>query len=210
VKAGKHIVVEGGDGTGKSTQIELLTAWLRESDIDCIVVEEPGGTPMAEAIRLLLKDKTIERDPKTNVLLFTAARVELEKTFEKLQHGAWIVSSRSYLSTIAYQGYGEGVDLAKIQLTTESWLPERYLKPDMEIVLSLADTRVNEQRLKERDAAATQADTFESRGLDFADRVQHGYDELGKQNGRHLVDASQSIEAIAEEIQALVATLLNN
>lgn len=208
MKRGKYIVLEGGDGTGKSTQLELLLAWFRQRGIDCKSIEEPGGTPMAEAIRILLKDKTLVRDPATNVLLFTAARVELKSTFDELKNGTWIISSRSYLSTIAYQGYGEGVNVEKIRQTTELWLPATYLKPDLEIILSLSDPGVNHERLRARDLRATQADNFESKGLDFARRVQQGYSKLGRQNGRVLIDADRPIEVVARDIQSYVQPLL--
>lgn len=210
MKRGRYIVLEGGDGTGKSTQLKLLLEWLRGCGIDCLLIEEPGGAPMSEALRVLIKDKTIVRDPKTNVLMFMAARVELGPTFDKLKNGAWILSSRSYLSTIAYQGYGEGVDVEKIKQTAALWLPEVYLKPDREIILSLSDPAVNHARLQERNATAAQADTFESKGLEFADRVQQGYVELAQQNNRHLINADRSVEEIASDIRHIVQPLVDD
>lgn len=210
MKTGKYIVLEGGDGTGKSTQLNILIDWLQEQGINCHLIEEPGGTPMADAIRLLLKDASIERNPETNVLLFTAARAELKSVFDKLADGTWIISSRSYLSTIAYQGYGEEMNIDKIRKTTELWLPEVYLKPDLEIILSVTDTAINQQRLQQRDARATEADAFESRGQKFFNRVQQGYVELGKQGGRHLINAHRSIEEVAHNIRQLVQPLVDD
>ena len=209
MKKGKYIVIEGGDGVGKTTQLNLLLEWLQEQGVNCIWIEEPGGTPMAEAIRTILKDRTIERHPETDALLFTAARSDLRGVFAKLDTGAWVISSRSYLTTIAFQGYGDGIDVDKIKATTKMWMPDGYTTPDVEIIMSF-DAKASRERLQKRDLAAMQADTFESKDLSFHDRAQQAYVKLGQEDGRYLVDADRSIEEIQKEIREIVQPVLDD
>ncbi len=211
MKRGRYIVLDGGDGSGKSTQVQRLLARLRSYGIKCIEIEEPGGTVMADTLKGILKNKEIDRHPKTNALLFLAARADAWNTVygPKLQEGIWVISSRSYLSTLAYQGYGEGVDLDDIIASTKMWLPKDYTKPGAEIIL-MVDVPTIQERMRSRDLAAAQADTFESKGADFHERVRQGYIELSQQNGRHLVDASQSEEKVAADIYQIIRPIVDD
>ena len=105
MERGKYIVIEGHDGTGKSTQAERIRDRLQKEGIDSVEFHEPAGVPIADAIRTVIKDGSLERDGETNLLLFTAARHEIWKHAEKeLALGKWVVSARNYYSSLAYQG----------------------------------------------------------------------------------------------------------
>ena len=109
MKSSKFITFEGGDGTGKSTQIALLADHLRGRGIDCVITREPGGTPNAEMIRKLLVTGESERwDPKSEALLHFAARRSHLKdaVWPALERGDWVISDRFADSTMAYQGLG--------------------------------------------------------------------------------------------------------
>ena len=121
--SGTYIVIEGNDGTGKSTQAGLLADHCRQQGREVIIVEEPGSndpdktTPIANYLRSLIKNGTLARDPEINLALFSAARRELwqQKIAPALNRGAIVISARNYISTLAYQGYGEGLlSVAKV------------------------------------------------------------------------------------------------
>ncbi len=143
MKKGKYIVIEGNDGTGKTTQVELLAEHFRKNGQAVQIVEEPGSdnptnsTPVANELRKAIKNGSLERSPEINVLLFSAARRELwqKKIAPALNKGKIVLSARNYFSTLAYQGQGEGIDSAEILRLTKLFTHERYMNPDILIVL---------------------------------------------------------------------------
>ncbi|HEY1085345.1 MAG TPA: dTMP kinase [Candidatus Saccharimonadales bacterium] len=197
---GKYIVIEGNDGTGKSTQVKLLREYLSSKGIESSEYQEPSGTPIAGAIREVIINGMLERSGATNLLLFTAARHEIWKQAEKdLEEGKWVVCSRNYFSTLAYQGYGEGLDLDLITRLTAEFTSESYMKPDLAIILTLDhDTRAS--RIAER-GSVKNPDTFESRTGVFQERVSNGYLEIAKSQQLPILDAAKSPNEIAAEIQ---------
>ena len=201
---GKYVVIEGNDGTGKSTQAELLAEYLNSKGIATFVMHEPAGTPIADAIRTIIKNGELERDAETNLLLFTAARHEnWRQAKQALEEGKWVVSARNYLSTEVYQGYGEGLGIERIHALTREFTDETYMNPAYTFVLSLpAEER--ERRIAQR-GALQNADTFESRGDDFQEKVDSGYEKIAHTYGLPLIDASLSID----EIQAKIRQTLN-
>lgn len=202
--AGKYIVIEGGDGTGKSTQVKLLTEYLQQQNIDVYTAEEPAGTPLGDTLHDIIKDGTLPRDGIANLLLFTTARRSIwHEARQKLEHGTWIVSSRNYLSTLAYQGYGEGVDRELIVRTTERFVGADYMTPSHTIVLTLGDSTERAKRIAKRGATRT-PDTFESRGEDFQTRVTDAYEILAAERGYDLIDASRSIDDIQTDIRGVI------
>jgi dTMP kinase len=138
---GKYIVIEGGDGTGKTTQADILQKHLESQGKKVIHLKEPGGSPVSEAIRSVLLDGTLERTPMTNILLFTANRHELWHSTIKpaLEQGTWVISTRNYWSTLAYQGYGEGMSAAIITAITATFTDKQYMNPDCAVMLTLDD-----------------------------------------------------------------------
>lgn len=206
---GKYIVIEGNDGTGKSTQVEAIRERLEQAGIESIEFHEPAGVPIADAIRNVIKDGSLERDGETNLLLFTAARHEIWKRAEKeLNDGKWVVAARNYFSTLAYQGYGEGLSLDLITNTMRTFMSDHYLNPDLAVILSI-DHDTREERISQRGALAT-PDTFEARDLDFQTRVSDGYLSIAKNHDLKVIDASQSIELVTKDIWELVEPLLDS
>jgi dTMP kinase len=196
---GKYIVIEGNDGTGKSTQVRLLRKYLANIGIKSVEYHEPEGTPIANRIRDIIKNGKLVRDGYTNLLLFTAARHEIWKQAERqLEKGIWVISARNYYSTLAYQGYGEGIDIELIRQTTEQFTSQRYIRPDLAIILDLGDT-ARLKRLEQRGAPKT-VDTFEARDINFQDRVNNGYRQLANQLNIATISADVDADSISKEI----------
>ena len=205
---GKYIVIEGGDGAGKTTQVELLATQLRAEGKEVRVVSEAADPIEANepaaintALRKLLVDKSIERSPETNVLLFTAARVE--KWFSEiepaLEAGTWVIASRNYWSTLAYQSFGEGLPIQLIRQQTELYLGTTpYMHPDAAVILSL-DTDSKSRRINKREGEDNN-DIFESRGESFAEKVATGYLEIAQAYELPVVDAKGTVTQVGERV----------
>ena len=148
-----------------------------------IIVEEPGSddpgktTPIASYLRSLIKNGTLARDPEINLALFSAARRELwqQKIAPALNRGAVVISARNYISTLAYQGYGEGVNTDHIMAITKLFTDERYMKPDFIIILTLDNENERKKRIAKRSQSIDTSDTFESRGSNFQKRIDAAY-----------------------------------
>lgn len=202
---GKYIVIEGGDGTGKTTQAYLLQKHLESKGIPVIHLKEPGGSPVAEAIRSVILDSTLARTPMTNILLFTANRHELwhDKIQPALDSRTWVVATRNYWSTLAYQGYGEGMSESVITAITATFTDTRYMNPEVGIVLTLDDTIEAKKRIAQRGALQT-PDTFEARDADFQQRVSDGHIAIADSFNLPVISASQSIEVVADQIRTII------
>lgn len=204
---GKYIVIEGSDGTGKSTQVKLLREKLATRGINSIEFHEPQGTSMADEIRTIIKNGNLPRDGKTNLLLFTAARHEIWQQAQKaLDEGVWVIAARNYFSTLAYQGYGEGLDLNLITTITEQFTDQTYMSPDLAVILTLDDEKERGKRIGQR-GALEHPDTFESRDTTFQRALQQGYVDIAKEKQLPTISASQSPGAICETIYSLITTL---
>lgn len=196
---GRFITIEGGEGCGKTTQAARLAAHFESCGRETLLVREPGGTPLSEKIRPLLKDETL--DPpcdRAELLLFLAARAQLvEKTIlPALERGAWVVSDRFSDSTFAYQGRGRGLPMDFLEAANS--FACRGLKPDLTILLD-APPETTEARLRRREAAANAAaDRIESAGRDFHARLRAGFLEMAAaEPGRFaVIDASGSPDEV--------------
>ena len=213
-KRGKYIVVEGGDGVGKSTAIHILaTIAAKKLGIETIIVEEPDGAidsngqqlvPVSEALRKIIKAKEFERSPLTNVLLFTASRREnwLQAIQPALERGAWVFSARNYYSTIVYQGYGEGWDISHIDDITNEYVGEAYANPDYSFILDLPeDERTKRLALRK---GRTDLDTFESKPSAFQIGVGNGYRQLSTDRTIPLISAAPPAEEVADIIWKMI------
>ena len=159
-----YIVIEGQDGTGKSTQAELLKKHFESMGREVVMLEEPDGDlPQAHDLHDMILTRGYDLEPLTNVLLFTAARVELWKKIAEpaLKRGGIVISARNYWSTLAYQGYGEGVSRSKIIRLTKDLLPEKYVHPDYGFILVVSD----EVRLARQAGRGKATETFEKKPL---------------------------------------------
>lgn len=191
----RFVSFEGGEGCGKSTQLERAVGWLRDRGIDVVQTREPGGSPSAETIRRLLVEGDTDRwSPVTEVLLHAAARTEhLENTVRPaLERGAWVLTDRFADSTMAYQGGGHGVDRALIASIHE--LTTGGLRPDMTLVFDLPV----EEGLKRAGKRADTEDRYERMGGSFHERVRQTFLAIAAaEPGRcRVIDASGDIDTV--------------
>ncbi|MCK4939891.1 MAG: dTMP kinase [Rhodospirillaceae bacterium] len=181
---GHFITLEGGEGAGKSTQIKRLASALEGSGIKVVATREPGGAPGAEEIRNLLVNGNTDRwAPMAEVLLHTAARAEhLDKTvMPALKNGAWVISDRFSDSTMAYQGYGHGVDKGVIENIYRDVFGD--FKPDLTLIIDISPG-VGLSRAGTRNQGE---DRYERMGDDFHQRLRDGFLEIAKADSKRCV-----------------------
>lgn len=196
-----YIVIEGQDGTGKSTQAKLLKDHFEKLGKEVVMLEEPDGDlPQAHDLHDMILTRGYNLEPLTNVLLFTAARNELWKKIAEpvLKRGGVVISARNYWSTIAYQGYGQGVSRSKIIRLTKDLLPEKYVNPDYGFILTVPD----KVRLERQKGRGKQTETFEKMNNDFQQKVNSAYPKIAKEFNLTEIDASVSIDEVFELILA--------
>jgi len=205
MRLGKYIVIEGHDGTGKSTQASLVRKKLSEHNIKSIEFHEPAGSPVADAIRNVIKNGNLKRDAMTNLLLFSAARHDIwqKRAKTELKTGTWVVASRNYYSTLAYQGYGEGLNLEIIESITRQSTDENYMNPDIAIILDLDDETERTKRIGVR-GNLKHPDTFESKSDTFQSKVRIAYLDIAKSRGIPVVSASQTITGMTNDIWSII------
>lgn len=204
---GKFITFEGGEGTGKSTQVTLLAEALRGAGRDVVTTREPGGAPGAEEIRKLLVNGAPDRwSPISEALLNNAARAEhLDKTvFPALEAGQWVISDRFADSTLAYQGYGHGLARQALDHISSAVLGD--FKPDLTIIFDL-DLKTG---LKRAGARGQGEDRFERMGQDFHERLRQGFLQIARDEPNRcvVIDASDTIEQVAAAIKIVVSERL--
>ncbi len=211
---GKFIVFEGVEGGGKTTQIKLLENWLlgqgqwsqllpKFIDLEVIVTREPGGTKLGKALRELLLNPDISGEQiqqKAELLLYAADRAQHIEALIKpcLERGAIVLCDRFIDSTIAYQGYGRGLDLELIQQLNN--IATGGLKSDLTFWLDI-DVEIGLTRAKSRG----KIDRMEQANIQFHRRVQQGYQELAKNNPLIVrIDASLTTEKVQQQIQEIL------
>jgi len=194
---GRFIVLEGGEGVGKTTQAERLAVRLGAR-----LTREPGGTVLGEATRTLLLDPRLDSvAPRAELLLMVAARAQhvAEVILPALESGRDVVCDRFSGSTLAYQGFGRGLPLAEVRLACE--LATSGLEPDRTILIDidpgLAATRPRADR----------PDRIEAAGADFHERVRRGFLELAAGPGWVVVDGAAPPDEVAAAIDAAIDAL---
>lgn len=211
---GFFISLEGGEGSGKTTQINRLVDMLSDRGYDVVITREPGGTPEAESIRNLL----VQRDggdwnAMAEVLLLFAARsMHIEELIKPaLNDGKIVICDRFTDSTFAYQGFGRGLELNKIKEIERISINE--FKPDLTFILDI-DVRTglnrSNARLSEDDAGEQTEDRFERLDIDFHERLREGFLEIARQNeGRcYILNAAQTMDHLADEIKNIALAKL--
>lgn len=206
--SGKLITLEGGEGAGKTTQAPALADHLRNSGHECLLVREPGGTAIGEQIRAIVKGDS-ERSASAELLLFLAARAELVETVIRpaLVAGTHVVADRFSDSTIAYQGYGRGLDISDIREANR--VATGGLSPDLTILLDI-DPAEGKTRSSDRDSVANDGTQFESLSETFHQRITDGFKELAAAEPARwrTVDASQDTDTVSGAIWAAVSEAL--
>jgi dTMP kinase len=203
---GKFITLEGSEGVGKTTNIDVVCRLLEANSVPFIKTREPGGTPLAEALReAMLAVREEEVSAMTELLIVFAARTQhLDRVIRPaLAAGQWVVCDRFTDASYAYQGYGRGLDLERIT-ALERWV-QNGLQPDLTLLLDLAP-EVAEHRMQERTK-----DRMESEKLEFYQRVRSGYLGRAAQDERfRVIEANNTIDAVAAEIVAHVGDLIRD
>jgi dTMP kinase len=201
---GRFISLEGGEGTGKSTQARRLAATFRQRGIAVLTTREPGGSPGAEEIRALMVNGEPGRwDAMTETLLAYAARADhVARTIgPALVEGTWVITDRFSDSTFAYQGAGRGMDRETIRRIESAVLDD--FKPDLTLILDL-DPAVGLQRATAR---GTTENRFEKFGAEFHERLRQSFLDIARRNPERcrVIEAAGSEDAVAEAIFATVA-----
>jgi dTMP kinase len=209
---GKLIVFEGGEGCGKTTQLQRTATWLaaQRSALwpqgDVMVTREPGGTALCGQIRHVLLEPTDESmDPRTELLLYAADRAQHVAYCLKpaLQRGDLILCDRYTDSTVAYQGYGRGLDRGLIdqlnQIATDGLQPDLTLWLDLDVAVGLARAQRRGQR-----------DRIEQSDMAFHQAVRQGFTELAQAFSDRFVriDASLELDAVTQQVQAALTSFL--
>jgi len=200
------ITFEGVDLCGKTTQAEILVQRLKNSGFDVVFLIEHGGTKISELIRnILLDSQNKEMDPITELFLFSASRAQLvrEIVIPSLNSGKIVVCDRFYDSTLAYQGYGRGIEIEKIKIVNE--LASGGLVPDLTFLIDIPVDEIY-KRKKEKYG---DFDRMERSGIEFYERVRKGYLEIAKISDRFfIIDGQKKIDEISDQIWTIVSEKL--
>ncbi|MCT4778291.1 MULTISPECIES: dTMP kinase [Exiguobacterium] len=204
---GMFITVEGPDGSGKTTQLQLLVRSLTEKGYEVVVTREPGGTKVGNSIReVLLSPEHDEMTPRVEMMLYAASRAQnIDQVIRPaLKRGAIVVCDRFVDASIAYQGYGLQYDLDQI-LSLNEWATVG-IKPDLTFLFDLTPDQAS-RRMKDRG----QLDRIESRDESFHQRVYDGFKKLLEQHPDRMVriDANATIEMIQDEVLDITLERLN-
>jgi dTMP kinase len=212
MQRGQFITIEGGEGVGKSTQIEAVRATLVAAGIDVVLTREPGGTARAEHIRELLLAPTDEPMPQSCelLLMFAARATHLDNLIKPtLARGAWVVCDRFTDATYAYQGGGRGLSSADI--ATLETMVQATLRPDLTLLLD-APVELAMARARQRNAELGNAagDRFEREQTEFFQRVRAEYLRIANAEPRRVkvIDASQSLAQVEQAVRSCVEAFI--
>ena len=210
---GKFITFEGPEGSGKSTHIKLLKAFLEARGIDVVLTREPGGTRLGEEIRKILQHDHSEAPvPHAEVLLFLASRAQhVERLIRPaLAEGKWVLCDRFDDSTFAYQGYGRGFEMAGLQAVNGFAISG--LRPDLTVLLDVSPQTSRERLAVRHAATATAPDRIEREASAFHERVRNGFLALAAQDPVRfaVINAERTCDSVAEEVCHVVTERLFN
>ena len=210
--SGLFIAFEGGEGAGKSTQAGRLEESLRQRGYCPVLLREPGSTPLGDHLRqYLVADQPVT--PPAELLLFEASRAELmaQRIVPELADGAVVIADRFAGSTVAYQGYGRGLDLEQIKWLNNFATGCRY--PDFTLLLDI-DPAIGLNRVQSRQLSFglldTDADRFEDADIAFHSAVRRGFQEQAAADpqGWQVIEGNHSIPDVAAQVWDAVSPLL--
>ena len=199
------ISFEGIEGSGKSTQIELIEELIRAKGYQVKKLREPGTTELGEKIRNIFLEKTTETvDPITEAFLLYASRKHLDQNFlrQNLNEGAIVIADRYADATLAYQSYGKGLDQNFVKLIHDY---SQLLSPDLTFYMDIS-AELSRERISDREM-----DRMESESIDFFKKVREGYLQIAHDNpGRVVVlDANKTVDQLHESIKKIISNKLN-
>lgn len=199
------ISFEGIEGSGKSTQIELIEELIRAKGYQVKKLREPGTTELGEKIRNIFLEKTSESvDPITEAFLLYASRKHLDQNFlrQNLSDGAIVIADRYADATLAYQSYGKGLDHNFVKLIHDS---SQLLSPDLTFYMDIS-AELSRERISDREM-----DRMESESIDFFKKVREGYLQIAHDNPERVVvlDANKTIDELHESIKKIISNKLN-
>ena len=199
------ISFEGIEGSGKSTQIELIEELIRAKGYQVKKLREPGTTELGEKIRNIFLEKTTETvDPITEAFLLYASRKHLDQNFlrQNLSDGAIVIADRYADATLAYQSYGKGLDHKFVKLIHDS---SQLLSPDLTFYMDIS-AELSRERISDREM-----DRMESESIDFFKKVREGYLQIAHDNPERVVvlDANKTIDELHESIKKIISNKLN-
>jgi len=209
---GRFITFEGIEGSGKSSQIILLTDHLRSKQRTVTLTREPGGTPIGDQVRKILLDPSNKAlHPRAELLLYAASRAQhlAERILPALEAGRIVLCDRFSDATLAYQGYGRGLDIGTIrsldQIVTGGMNPHLTVLLDLDVAAGLSRARG-----RNSSAGLEHEGRFENEDIAFHDRVRRGYLTLARQDPERVrvVDAARAPDAVQRDIRAIVDDLL--
>jgi dTMP kinase len=194
------ITFEGPEGSGKTSQIPPLTAFLKEQGYSIATTREPGGTDIGDQVRgVLTRLENTSMHPRTEILLFLAARAQLVEEFirPRIARGSLVLCDRYADSTLAYQGYGHGLDLALLRQMLD--FATGGLWPDLTFLLDLDPLMGLKRKQK-----AGEWNRLDAYGIEFHERVRQGYMQMAAQDPKRwvVIDAAQPFEAVQEQLRA--------
>jgi dTMP kinase len=201
------ISFEGIDGSGKTTQIKLLESYLKSQKLPVILAREPGGTEVGESIRqVLLQSKTAHLTPMSELLLYYASRQENlhQKLLPALKNGSWVLCDRYADASMAYQGYGRGIDLGLIESLNRAVIADHW--PNLTVLIDI-DPALSLDRARARNQSnIVDEGRFERESVEFFTRVRRGYLEIARKHPDRIrvVNGDQLIETLHREIVGLV------
>ena len=202
MKNGLFITFEGADGCGKTTQIRLLDEYLRNNGYNTLLTREPGSKGLGEKLREILLNYDGEVSSTCESFLFLADRAQHVDCIIKpaIKEGKIVLCDRHTDSTVAYQGYGRGLDIEQIQSLNN--IATGGLKPDLTIVFDV-DIETSMQRV------GSEKDRMESSGIEFFNRVRNGYLDIAKKEPERVkvINSSDTIENIHKQVLELIQKL---
>ena len=200
---GLFITFEGGDGCGKSTQLELVKKYLEERGFKTLTTREPGSIGLGQKLREVLLHYDGDVAPRAEAFLFLADRAQHIAKIVKpaIDNGVIVLCDRHTDSSVAYQGYGRGEDIEQINMLNK--LATQGIKPDLTLLFDVS-TEVAQTRV------GSEKDRMESAGIEFHKKVRQGYLEIAKKEPQRIkvVDSNLTIEKVFEQVKKILDELI--